>query len=186
MTERLREGLLRGLLGLAVAVVLSACVSGAITTANVGVLHYELEKERFKERLGDEAQEYLKDHANSPCTHDEDAIMPELVDFIREKGKKGPDIAIKRLESIADDSTYPDDVRASALYHMAVIQFRRPEPNHYLAIEYLKRINREYPGKYQCIFEDTPWRRHMEQKLGIPKDMIPTQDTLEAETNSAS
>ncbi|ARU54581.1 MAG: hypothetical protein MI864_16065 [Pseudomonadales bacterium] len=174
---KMRKSLIgNSVLVLALMVALSSCgiIGVASTATGVGVLHTELEKERFSDRLDDAAQAYLKDHANSPCTNDEDKVMPELLVYIKEQGKRhGVDRAIKRLNAIYEDETYSEDVRASALYHIAVIHFRKEYSNPRLGVHYLVKIHDEFPGEYQCIFEDTPWRREMIKKLHIPEDTLP-------------
>lgn len=169
---RLAKRILVGL----VATTLSGCVGTGLTAASVGSLHMELEKERYQKALSAEAEAYMVDHANSPCTNDEDRIIPEIVEYMEQQGRrKGVQKALDRLQEIYEDTNNNDDVRASALYHMAVIYMRKQPPNHYLGIEALKKINAEFPGKYSCIFEDTPWREQMIKKLGIPRELIPEE-----------
>lgn len=178
MNPKSRHALFGAFITLLFSSLLSGChmLGLGTTTIGVGALHEELERERFRAKLDNEAQEYLRDHANSPCTNDEDKVMPYLLDYIEAKGRRnGVDKAIKHLNAIYEETANSDDVRAAALYHIAVLYLRRPDNNPYLGVDYLKRIHDEFPGKYDCIFADTPWRQEMIKKLGIPADAIPQQ-----------
>ncbi len=152
---------------------LSGCIGSFSTAAGVTAVVEKKKKEHQNEVVDFTSSQYLNDHANSPCTNNEDKIMPTLVEYVKDHYLRGVDKAIKRLNTIYMDTSKSDEVRASALYNIAVQNFRREDNNPYLGVNYLKKINDEFPGQYDCIFTDTPWRQHMIEKLHIPQDAIP-------------
>lgn len=153
---------------------LSGCMPGTIETAvGTGFVYEQKQDHKHRHEVERAVDEYLADHANSPCTHGEDQVMESAVEILKEYRLSGFNEVIGRLETIYHDENQPDNVRAGALYNMAVLQSRRKQPNKTLAREYFKKLYVEFPDDYRCIFEESDWRDAMiQQQLLLPGETV--------------
>jgi hypothetical protein len=159
---------------LLVAGTLSACMPGTVETAvGTGFVYSEKQNYAHQHEVERAVDRYIADHANSPCAHGEDRVMESGVEILKRYRLSGFDEVIDRLNTIYKDPDQPRNVRAAALYNMAVLNSRKLEPNKPRAREYFKRLYVEFPNQYRCIFEESEWRDSMiRQQLLLPGETV--------------
>lgn len=147
---------------------------GTIATGvGTGFVYEQKQDHKHRHEVERAVDQYVEDHANSPCTHGEDGVMESAAEILKEYRLTGLKEVLNRLDAIYHDEQLPDHIRAGALYNMAVLQSRRKEPNKILAREYFKRLYVEFPDEYRCIFEESDWRDSMiEQQLLLPGETV--------------
>ncbi|WP_029653524.1 hypothetical protein [Marinobacter daepoensis] len=152
----------------------SGCMPGTIATGvGTGFVYEQKQDHKHRHDVERAVDQYIEDHANSPCKHGEDRVMESAAEILKEYRLTGLNEVLGRLEKIYLDETQPDGIRAGALYNMAVLQSRRKEPDKVLAREYFKRLYVEFPNDYRCIFEESDWRDSMiEQQLLLPGETV--------------
>ncbi|HTN34957.1 MAG TPA: hypothetical protein VL091_13195 [Marinobacter sp.] len=150
------------------------CMPGTIeTVVGTGYVYDQKRSHEYKNDVDRAVGKYIADHANSPCTNGEDRVIESGVDVIKNFRLSGFDEVIERLNAIYSDSEQPDNVRAAALYNMAILNSRKLEPNKARAREYFKQLYVEFPDQYRCVFEASEWRDSMiEQQLLMPGETV--------------
>lgn len=153
---------------------LAGCMPGTVaTTVGTGYVYEQKQDHKYKHDVDRAVDSYLNDHAKSPCRHGEDQVMESAVDIIKEHRLTGVNEVINRLDSIYQDKSQPDNVRAGALYNMAVLESRRRAPNKARARDHFKQLYVEFPNEYRCIFEESDWRDAMiEKQLLLPGETV--------------
>ncbi|WP_372965361.1 hypothetical protein [Marinobacter sp.] len=156
------------------AVALSGCLPGTIaTTVGTGYVYEQKQDHKYKHDVERAVDQYLIDHANSPCKNGEERVMESAIEIIKEHRLTGVDDVIDRLTSIYNDDSQPDNIRAGALYNIAVLESRRQSPNKARARDNFKQLYVEFPNEYRCIFEESEWRNQMiEQQLLLPGETV--------------
>jgi hypothetical protein len=159
---------------LLVAGTVSACMPGTVETAvGTGFIYDQKQNYAHQHEVERAVDRYVADHANSPCTRGEDRVVESGVEVLKRYRLSGFDEVIERLDTIYNDPGQPNNVRAAALYNMAVLYSRKLEPNKARAREYFKRLYVEFPNQYRCIFEDSEWRDSMiKQQLLMPGETV--------------
>ncbi|MAZ06231.1 hypothetical protein [Marinobacter sp. SS8-8] len=153
---------------------LAGCMPGTIeTVAGTAFIWEQKQDYKHKNEVDRAVDKYVRDHAESPCKYDEDRVMTSAVEILKKYRLTGLEEVYKRLEGIYEDESQPDNVRAGALYNMAVLQSRRHAPKKILARELFKQLYIEFPNEYRCIFKATEWRDSMiEQQLLLPGETV--------------
>lgn len=158
------------------AFLLGACVPlpGTVATAvGTGTVIEQKSKYEHQHEVERAVDAYIADHADSPCTNGEDEVVGAAVEILKRHRLTGYDEVMDRLNDIYADESQADNVRAAALYNMAVLNSRKLEPNRAQAREYFKRLYMEYPDEYRCIFAESEWRDSMiEQQLLMPGETV--------------
>lgn len=151
-----------------------APLPGTLTVAaGTGTVYSHEQRMKYEKEVQRSVNRYIEDHADSPCTHGEDKVMESAVKVLKNHSLTGYSEVMRRLESIYDDRSHQQGIRAAALYNMAVLQSRKLEPNKPRAREYFKRLYVEFPDHYRCIFADTEWRNAMiEKQLLYPGETV--------------
>ena len=159
---------------LALAGMVAGCMPGTIATGvGTGFVYEQKQDHKHRHEVERAVDQYVQDHASSPCRHGEDRVMESATEILREYRLTGVNEVLSRLERIYKDDSQPDQVRAGALYNMAVLESRRKEPNKVWAREYFKRLYVEFPNEYRCIFAESDWRDSMiEQQLLLPGETV--------------
>lgn len=159
---------------LALAGMVAGCMPGTIATGvGTGFVYEQKQDHKHRHEVDRAVDQYVQDHASSPCQHGEDRVMESATEILREYRLTGVKEVLSRLERIYKDDSQPDQVRAGALYNMAVLESRRKEPNKVRAREYFKRLYVEFPNEYRCIFAESDWRDSMiEQQLLLPGETV--------------
>ncbi|RMJ06358.1 hypothetical protein DOQ08_01045 [Marinobacter litoralis] len=160
--------------GAACTFMLAGCMPGTIaTTVGTGYVYEQKQDQKYKHDVERAVDQYQQDHADSPCQHGEDRIMEPAIKIIKEHRLTGVHEVLERLDTIYKDSTQPDNVRAGALYNMAVLESRRKSPNKAKARDHFKQLYAQFPSEYRCIFEESEWRNQMIQKqLLLPGETV--------------
>ncbi len=153
---------------------MTGCMPGTVaTTVGTGYVYEQKQDHKYKHDVERAVDNYLEDHANSPCTQGEDRVMASAIEIIKEHRLTGVNEVINRLDTIYRDQTQPDNVRAGALYNMAVLESRRKMPNKARARDHFKQLYVEFPNEYRCIFEESEWRDAMiEKQLLLPGETV--------------
>ncbi|RCW63481.1 hypothetical protein DET61_11833 [Marinobacter nauticus] len=172
-TQSLKAVWLAGAIALGAGLV-GGCMPGTIATGvGTGFVYEQKQDHKHRHEVERAVDQYVEDHANSPCRHGEDRVMESAAEILKEYRLTGLKEVLGRLDKIYQDESQPDHIRAGALYNMAVLQSRRKEPNKVLAREYFKRLYVEFPNEYRCIFEESDWRDSMiEQQLLLPGETV--------------
>ncbi len=165
---------LKAALAAACTFMLAGCMPGTIaTTVGTGYVYEQKQDQKYKHDVERAVDQYQQDHANSPCQHGEDRIMEPAIKIIKEHRLTGIKEVIERLDTIYKDQTLSDQVRAGALYNMAVLESRRKSPNKAKARDHFKQLYAQFPGEYRCIFEESEWRDQMiEKQLLLPGETV--------------
>lgn len=160
--------------GAVCTLMLAGCMPGTIaTTVGTGYVYEQKQDQKYKHDVERAVDQYQQDHANSPCQHGEDRIMEPAIKIIKEHRLTGVNEVIERLDTIYNDHSLPDNVRAGALYNMAVLESRRKHPNKGKARDYFKQLYAEFPNEYRCIFVESDWRdRMIEKQLLLPGETV--------------
>lgn len=175
MTHAILRGQIKNLLfPIMISGVVCGCVPGTIeTVAGTGFIYDQKKSREYQHDVERIADRYIADHAKSPCSHGEDKVIESGVDAIKRYRLSGFDDVIERLDTIYSNPEQPEDIRAGALYYMAVLNSRKIEPNKARAREYFKQLYVEFPDQYQCVFEESEWRDSMiEQQLLMPGETV--------------
>jgi hypothetical protein len=143
------------------------------TVVGTGIVYDQKRSYEYQHDVERAVDRYIEDHANSPCSNGEDRVIDSGVEVIKRYRLSGFNEVIERLDTIYNDKEQPENVRAAALYNMAVLNSRKLEPNKPKAREYFKRLYIEFPDHYRCVFEDSQWRDAMiEQQLLMPGETV--------------
>ncbi|WP_305895285.1 hypothetical protein [Marinobacter sp. MDS2] len=153
---------------------LTGCMPGTIaTTVGTGYVYEQKQDQKYKHDVERAVDQYQQDHANSPCQHGEDRVMEPAIKIIKEHRLTGMNEVIERLGTIYQDQTLADNVRAGALYNIAVLESRRKPANKAKARDHYKQLYAEFPNEYRCIFEESQWRDEMIKKqLLLPGESV--------------
>ena len=154
--------------------IISGCMPGTIETAvGTGIIYEQKQRYAYQHEVEAKVDEYIRDHADSPCRNGEDRVIDSAVEIIKTYRLSGFNEVLERLDTLYRDPAQPEGVRAAALYNMAVLHSRRGGENTVLAREYFKRLYVEFPNHYRCIFADTEWRDAMIRKqLLLPGETV--------------
>ncbi|WP_262492519.1 hypothetical protein [Marinobacter sp. AL4B] len=160
--------------GAACTFMLAGCMPGTIaTTVGTGYVYEQKQDQEYKHGVERAVDQYQRDHANSPCQHGEDRIMEPAIRIIKDHRLTGVNEVIERLDTIYQDQALPDNVRAGALYNIAVLESRRKPPSRAKARDHFKQLYTEFPNEYRCIFEESQWRDEMIKKqLLLPGETV--------------
>lgn len=144
---------------------LGGCMPGTIaTTVGTGVVIEEKKRYEHMHKVEAAVADYVRDHAESPCQNGEDRVMDSAVEIIEKHRLTGFNEVMDRLNDIYQSTEQPEQVRAAALYNMAVLHSRKGGMNKVYARESFKQLYVEFPDHYRCIFAETEWRDTMIQK----------------------
>ncbi|MFV8572539.1 hypothetical protein ACNQ6O_15150 [Marinobacter sp. SBS5] len=150
------------------------CMPGTIaTTVGTGYVYEQKQDQKYKHNVERAVDQYQQDHAGSPCQHGEDRIMEPAIKIIKEHRLTGVNEVIERLDTIYKNESLSENVRAGALYNIAVLESRRKYPNKAKARDRFKQLYAEFPNEYRCIFEKSEWRDEMIKKqLLLPGETV--------------
>ncbi len=145
--KRIAQGIL-----LLLSLALSGCFfSAAVGVTDVAIIERTKQKHEFIHAMEDGYAKYQKDWENSECPRKEYAVSPKIVEYAKSRPPYGLDAAIDMLMDIYNDESQTTDVRAHALYHVAVAYMRRRESNYEIAEDYLKTLRDDFPGTHDCV-----------------------------------
>lgn len=150
-----------GLIILALAMlVLQGCAGGAVTGSVYAVsgaaaakLHQQ--RQEFRSNLKEDYSNYQKLLSSSGCNPEQYRISPEILDYLEDSAptEDGYAEAQDILLEIYNDQTLSRNVRAHALYVTALTEARKEGGSRSKARDYLKRVQKEFPGTHDCAVE---------------------------------
>lgn len=142
---------------LAASVLLSGCAGGLVTGTTYGAagtaataLH--LQRQQFREDLQEDYSQYQALFQDSRCAPHQYEISPEILEYLRESGPTEDPYAEAQdlLLEIYRDPTLRRDIRAHALYLVALSEAKKVGGSRDHARQYLERVKAEFPGTHDC------------------------------------
>lgn len=141
----------------AIAATLTGCAGGVATSttyaaAGGAVAAVRESQEDFQQELADDYAEYRELFRASRCDPDQYKISKGILEFIWNSPptEDGFSDAQDILQRIYEDESQPRDVRAHALYTIALIEGEKEESDPEKARRYLRQVKDEFPGTHDC------------------------------------
>lgn len=154
-----RPGLILVILGFA-ALILQGCAGGVVTGSVYtvsGVAAAKLHKKRqaFRENLGKDYANYQALFSSSGCNPEQYQISPKIIEYLEDSAPTDDGYAEAQdiLLGIYQDQTLSRNVRAHALYLVALTEAQKEDGSRAQARDYLRLIKSEFPGTHDCAVE---------------------------------
>lgn len=127
-------------------------VYGAAGTA-AAVLHKK--RQEFRANLNRDYNVYKDILAAAECKPKEYEISPEIMEYLENSAPQEDGFAEAQdlLIGIYQDETLTTNVRAHALYLMALTEAEKEGGSTEKARAYLRRVKKEFPGTHDCAVE---------------------------------
>lgn len=157
---KLNRALVGTLAAIVAASVLQGCAGASIagpTYAAAGtaaaVLHKK--REQFRKNLHRDYNVYEDIFAASECKPEEYQISPKIMEYLEESAPQEDGFAEAQdiLLGIYQDETLTTNVRAHALYLVALTEAEKEDGSREKARAYLRRVKKEFPGTHDCAVD---------------------------------
>ncbi|TDT41746.1 hypothetical protein DES49_1848 [Halospina denitrificans] len=157
---KLKRALVGTLTAVVAASVLQGCAGASIagpTYAAAGTAAAVLHKKRqeFRTNLNRDYNVYKGIFAASECDPEEYQVSPKIMEYLEESAPQedGYAEAQEILVGIYQDETLATNVRAHALYLMALTEAEKENGSREKARAYLRRVKKEFPGTHDCAVD---------------------------------
>ncbi|MAL97564.1 MAG: hypothetical protein CL583_03845 [Alteromonadaceae bacterium] len=139
---------------------LAGCAAGAITgttyaAGGAAATAAHRERQAFKKKLGKDYQEYQDLFAAASCDPDEYQIGPTIMESLEDSPpiKDGFEETQETLEKIYNNPEVERDVRAHALYLIALTEAEKEDGSRQKARKLLRQVKQEFPGTHDCAVD---------------------------------
>lgn len=86
----------------------SGCMPGTIETAvGTGIIYEQKQKYAYQHEVEAKVDEYIRDHADSPCRNGEDRVIDSAVEIIKTYRLSGFNEVLERLDTLYRDPAQP-------------------------------------------------------------------------------
>lgn len=159
-----RNGLCGAMVGLVLAggaaVSLSGCGAGVVTgttyaAGGAAATAAHRERQAFKKRLGRDYQEYQELFETAQCDPEEYRIGPAIMESLEDSPPITDGFAETQetLRKIYNNRQLDPDVRAHALYLVALTEAEKEDGTRERARQLLRQVKEEFPGTHDCAVD---------------------------------